>query len=267
MVEAAARGGNQAKIDAVAAVARETNPESAAEIDGILARFAAERAAEREAKLREAGLFDNWSGLGQLGGALATGNSRTKSLSAGINLERKGLFWRHRLNALLDLVDSDGGVDQERILGGYQIDYQHSERTYVWARVEYERNQQAGINRRFAESAGIGWRAILPPPFGWDLEAGPAVRQTRYLNYSENRIAGRAASRFRWNLSDNTAFTNDTAVFWDKAGSLANTAALTSKLIGALSAQLSYNIAWEESPPAGRKSLDTISRASLVYDF
>ena len=267
MVEAAARSGNQARIDAVVATARETNPQAKAEIDHIVATIAAERSAMEEARLREANLFDNWSGSGRLGGALSTGNSRTKSLSAGLDIERKGLMWRHRLNALLDLVDSDGGTDQERMLAGYQIDYQYSETAYFWARIEYERNQQAGIDRRFAESAGIGWRVIAPSPVTLDLEAGPAVRQTRYPGFSENRVAGRGAVRFRWDLSDRATFTNDSALFWDKAGTFTNRAALTSKLIGSLSAQLSYSIAWEQDPPNNRKNLDTTSRASLVYDF
>lgn len=267
MVEAAARGGDQAKINAVVAVAKETNPDSRAEIDAIVRRIAAERIAAEEARILEAGVLENWSGSGQLGGALSTGNSRTKSLTAGVTLERKGLAWRHRLNALVDLVDSDGGNDQERILAGYQIDYQYSDRLYVWTRAQYERNLQAGIARRFAESAGFGWRVIMPSPVAWDLEAGPAVRQTRYLDFSENQVAGRAASRFRWDLSGRATLTNESAVYWDKAGSVTNTAALTSKLVGSLSAQLSYSLSWEESPPAGRQNLDTTSRASLVYDF
>ncbi|RZM03817.1 MAG: DUF481 domain-containing protein, partial [Sphingomonas sp.] len=37
--------------------------------------------------------------------------------------------------------------------------------------------------------------------------------------------------------------------------------------IGPLSAQFSYNFQYESLPPAGRKTTDTISRASLVYAF
>lgn len=267
MVEAAARSGDKAKISAVVSVAKATNPQATAEIDSIVAAIAAEQSAAHEAELRQAGYFENWKGSGQLGGALSTGNSETKSLTAGIALEREGLFWRHRLNALLDLVDSDQGADQERIVAGYQIDYQYSERAYVWARLQYERNRQGGIDRRFVESVGFGWQVIAPAPISWDLEAGPAVRQTRYPGYSENRVAGRGASRFKWDLSSRAAFTNETAFFWEKAATVTNTAALTSKLLGSLSAQLSYNLAWEQSPPVGREKLDTTTRVTLVYDF
>ncbi|WP_199554384.1 DUF481 domain-containing protein [Sandaracinobacteroides hominis] len=267
MVEAAASSGDKAKIDAVVAVAKETNKGSEAEIDKIVADISAAKAAEREQQLASAGFFDNWSGSGQLGASFSTGNSETKSLTVGLNLERDGLKWRHRADALVDIQDNDGGTDQQRILAGYQIDYKFSERLYAWGRFEYERNREAGIDRRFAESAGLGWRAVDGERVKWDLEAGPALRQTKFVTYDENEFAGRGASRFLWTLSENTVFTNDTAIFFSGSSSINNTAALTAKLLGALSARLSFNVAWEEEPPLGLKSTDTTSRVTLVYDF
>ncbi|MGL6043982.1 MAG: DUF481 domain-containing protein [Sandaracinobacteroides sp.] len=267
MVEAAAKSGDTAKIDAVVGIAKETNKGADAEIDRIVADIAASQAAEREAKLATAGFFENWTGSGQLGASVSTGNSETKSLTAGIALQRDGLRWRHRADAILDIVDNDGGTDQQRILAGYQIDYKFSETLYAWGRFEYEKNREAGIDRRFAQSAGLGWRAVNSDRVTWDLEAGPALRQTKYVTFSENTFAARGASRFLWNLSDSAAFTNDTAIFWDTSGSINNTAALTAKLMGALSARLSFNLAWEQEPPLGLETLDTTSRITLVYDF
>jgi putative salt-induced outer membrane protein len=267
MVESAAKTGDQAKIDAVVAVAKETNKGADAEIDKIVADVAAAQAAEREAKLATAGFFENWTGSGQLGAAISTGNSETKSFTAGIALERNGLRWRHRADALIDIVDNDGGADQQRILAGYQIDYKFSDRLYAWGRFEYEKNREAGIDRRFAQSAGLGYRLVMPEPVTWDLEVGPALRQTRYITGDENTVAVRAASRFLWVISPTTAFTNDTAIFWDSSGSIANTTALTAQLFGSLSARLSVNLAWEQEPPLGLDSLDTTSRITLVYSF
>ena len=95
----------------------------------------------------------------------------------------------------------------------------------------------------------------------------PALRQTLFITGEENSVAVRGASRFLWQLSDTSAFTNDTFLFWDDAGSVQNTTALTSKLFGALSARLSFNLAWEEQPPIGLEKLDTTSRITLVYNF
>jgi putative salt-induced outer membrane protein len=267
MVEAAAKSGDKAKIDAVVAIAKETNKGAEAEIDKIVADISAAQAAEREAKLASAGFFENWTGSGQLGAAVTTGNVEQKSFTAGLDLKRDGIRWRHRANALFDILDTDTGNDQQRILAGYQVDYKFSERFYAWGRFEYEKNREAGIKRRFAQSAGLGWRAVAGERVTWDLEAGPALRQTLFITGEENSLAVRGASRFLWQLSDTAAFSNDTFMFWDDAGSVQNTAALTSKLFGALSARLSFNLAWEEQPPIGLEKLDTTSRITLVYDF
>jgi putative salt-induced outer membrane protein len=267
MVEAAAKSGDKAKIDAVVAIAKETNKGAEAEIDKIVADISAAQAAQREAELASAGFFENWTGAGQLGAAITTGNTEQKSFTAGLDLQRDGLQWRHRANALIDIIDNDGGTDQQRILAGYQIDYKFSDRLYAFGRFEYEKNREAGIERRFAESAGIGWRAVAAERVTWDLEAGPALRQTRFVTGDDNSFAVRGASRFLWQISDSSAFTNDTAIFWDSAGSIANTTALTSKLFGSLSARISVNLAWEQEPPLGLEKLDTTSRFTLVYDF
>jgi putative salt-induced outer membrane protein len=267
MVEAAVRTGDKAKSDAVVAIAKETNKGAEAEIDAIVAAVSAEMAARREAELKSAGLLDNWSGSGQLGASVASGNSNTKTFSAGLVLKKEGLRWRHRFDAIADIVDNNSADDQRRILASYQADWKLSERFYLYGRLGYEQNREAGIRRRFTQSLGAGWRAVDGTALKWDLEAGPALRQTRFVTGDENSFAGRGASRIAWTLTDSMLFTNDTSIFWDRAGSINNTAALTAKLMGALSARLAFNLAWEEDPPLGLDNLDTVTRITLVYDF
>jgi putative salt-induced outer membrane protein len=267
MVEAAARTGDQAKIDAVVGIAKETNKGADAEIDALVAAVAAEMAASREAELRQAGFFDNWSGSGQLGASVSTGNSDSKTFAAGLALQKDGLSWRHKLDALIDIQEDNGVKSQERILAGYQIDWKLSARAYLWGRFEYEKNGQAGIRRRFSESVGLGYRVIDGERVKWDVEAGPALRQTKFVDFDENSFAVRGGSKFLWKLTDTTIFTNDTAVFIEGAGSINNTTALTAKLFDALSARIAFNLAWEEEPPFGLEKLDTTTRFTLVYDF
>ncbi|MEP3767796.1 MAG: DUF481 domain-containing protein, partial [Marinomonas sp.] len=46
-----------------------------------------------------------------------------------------------------------------------------------------------------------------------------------------------------------------------------STTALDAKLLGSLSARLSYTVEHETNPPIGRIKTDTLSRATLVYGF
>jgi putative salt-induced outer membrane protein len=267
MVEAAVKSGNQARIDAVAAVARETHPEQAAEIDAIVAAAAAERQAARERRIREAGLFENWRGSGELGGSVATGNSDAVTFAAGLAISRNGLDWRHALAASADVQRSLGQTTQERLSTSWQSDWRLSERAYVFGRLGWERNRQAGLVSRFEQALGGGYRILEQPRLRWEIEGGPALRQSEFTDRTENSLSVRAASRFRWDLSEATRVTQVTTANFEEAGSLSANTALTSRLFGRLSARLGFNLQYEFDPPPGRENLDSVTRATLVYDF
>lgn len=268
MVEAAAKSGDQAKIDAVAAIAKETNPDSVAEIDGIVSAIATERAAAREADLRQAGAFEYWKGSGQLGGSFATGNSKVVAVAAGLALGRDGIAWRHAFNASADVQRDDGTTTQERFGVNWQSDWKFSARGWLYGRVGWERNQVAGLTSRFTEAVGVGYRLVESPAVQWDIEGGPALSQARFTDRTENSFAVRGATNFLWNISPNLQLTENASVLYQSNNTaLQSTTALTSKMFEKLSARLSFTIAHETDPPLGRENTDTISRVTLVYDF
>ncbi|MFN3591458.1 MAG: YdiY family protein [Thermaurantiacus sp.] len=267
MVESAAKSGNQARIDAVAAVARETHPEQVAEINAIVAAAAAERQAAREKRIREAGVLENWQGSGELGGSVATGNSDAMTFAAGLALTRNGLDWRHALAASADLQSSGGRTTQERLSTSWQSDWKLSQRAYLFGRLGWERNRQAGLVSRFEQALGGGYRILDESRLRWEVEGGPAFRQAEFTDRTENTLSIRAASRFRWDISEATRLTQVTSANLEETGSLSANTALTSRLFGRLSARLGFNLQVEFDPPAGRDKLDTVTRATLVYDF
>ncbi len=268
MVERAAESGDAAKIEAVVAVAKETNPESAAEIDAIVAAIAERREAARVESLKTAGFLDNWKGRLDLGGSIQTGNADTKNLALGLDLVRDGLRWRHRLEAAADMQRSNGMTDQERILAAWQSDWRLSDALYLYGRFGYERNFDAGIARRFIESAGVGWRVLRRETMSWDLEGGPALQQTRYFDgSSENGFAFRGASRFAWEFAPGTRLTNDSFLLVAEASTVNNTLAVSTTLWKALSAGVSFTVQWEEEPALGLRSTSTVTRFTLGYGF
>ena len=67
--------------------------------------------------------------------------------------------------------------------------------------------------------------------------------------------------------SDAKSLSSATAIFSSGTNTLTATTALDAKISGKLSARLSYAIEHENNPPEGRDKTDTLSRATLVYDF
>lgn len=268
MIDAALQGGDASRAEAVVAVARETHPESVIEIDNMVgAHGAAQAIAEEEARA-QASLFDNWTGSGEVGGSFATGNSDTVTVAVGINLVRDSLQWQHRFTASADLQRSEGVNSQERYSVSYQPNWKLSARTYLFGRVGWERNRVSGLKSRFAEAFGVGYQVLDDSRLNWQVEAGPSLRQSDFYDRRENSAAIRLASNLAWEITPNTTFTqNSSGIFETDNSSIASLTAITSKLWGPMSARLSVNMLYESNPPDGLRKLDTVTRATLVYEF
>ncbi|GAA4768002.1 hypothetical protein GCM10023219_12290 [Stakelama sediminis] len=269
MIQAAADTGNAATLKTVADLAKKTNPQSAAEIDAMVASIQNKVEAKRLAKLRSQSFFEGWKGHGQAGGSIATGNTSSKGLSLGLDLTKNGIHWRHTINATFDYARQNGQTAQKRYFASYEANYKFSDRFYALGLVSWENNRFAGFNRRFSENIGLGYSVIKQPDMTLDLEGGPALRQTNYITgESQNELAGRAAVDYSWKIAPGITF-GENATYYAQAhdSTLTSTTALTMKLNGALSLQTSFLINHETNPPIDLEKTNTLSRLTLVYGF
>ena len=115
----------------------------------------------------------------------------------------------------------------------------------------------------------MGYSAIKSPKVRLDVELGPAFRQTAFTDQTDqSNVAARGTLAFSWRLLPGLSVTQNAAAYVQSFNStLSGTTAVNAKLIGPLSAALSYNVQYESMPPVGSVSTDTTSRASLVYSF
>lgn len=286
MVEAAIASGDPARVEAVVAVAKETNPDDAAEIEAMQADFLAEQQrmaeaaaeAEREA-IRSAGLFGNWSGRGEIGASRSTGNTENLGLAVGLKLERKGVDWQHLLKASADLQRSSGVTTREKYVASYEPRYNLGARSFAFAVAQFERNPFQGFKGRYAVSGGIGYRVFDRETLKLSVKAGPAWRRTVLAGGgSEESLAALAGFDFDWGISERLKLTQDMNMLANAAGSgtviidANNTSinlvtGLEAKVSDRLSTRLSYSIDYDSDPPEGAVKTDTLSRVTLVYGF
>lgn len=258
--------------DALAAVvkaARATNPDSQAEIDEQVAGIKARREADRVAKLSEQDLLDGWTGEGQAGGFLATGNSDDLGVALGLKFAKETLSWRHSLEAAADYQRSRGRASKERFFAGYAGERKLGGRAFVALGLSAERDRFAGFRRRTTQSLNLGYRVLDGGRVTLDAEAGPALRQTDYIGRSdESAVAARVAADLAWRITEDTRFTQAVQAFAEADNAtLTSRSALTTKIAGAVSARASFDVRHETDPPAGREETDTTSRLTLVYSF
>jgi len=276
MIDAAIAGGDDAAVRTVIDLAKQTNPNDAGELDAILTHYetslaAVEAEAEtaQEAEIRSAGLFDNWAGQGELGAFRSTGNTSNTGITAGVTLERVGIDWRHKLTALADFQRTNGVTTREQFLAAYEVNYDVSDRLFIYGLAQYERDRFQGFSARYSGSGGVGYRVIDEDDIQLSLKAGPAYRQTQFTNGgSDSSIAGLAGLDFDWQIAENLKLTGDASAFVQSGNStLVSTTGLTAKLGGGFSASVSYTLEHDTDPPLGAVQTDTLSRVTLIYDF
>ncbi|RVT89474.1 DUF481 domain-containing protein [Sphingomonas crocodyli] len=278
MIEDAIQSGDPQTTSAVIGVAKRTNPESIAEIDAMTNSYNREVAAQAKAKadaererLASAGILSLWKGQVELGGSWSTGNTRTLGLYGATNLKRSGLNWEHLFTARIDYQETDKVPTTERAVAAWQPRYKISPSYYAFGLSQYEHDRFLGYDHRFTGGAGLGVVAVNSPKLRIEVDAGPVVRYTRFRDPAEpdeTRIAGRGSIDAKWTPWSQVTLAQQLAIYGPGAHTtVTSTSSLETILFGPVKGRLSYNIQYERDAPIDQKSTDTVSRASLVYNF
>ena len=256
-------------LKTVVTAAKKANPGSVAEIDAHVAALKARTEVQDAARIANQGLLEGWTGEGEVGGFISTGNTDENGLAAGLKFNKATLRWRHIVELSADYKRTDDVLTKERYFGVYTANYKLGERYYAWGRLSAERDQFAGFDARLSEGAGIGYRWIDTKALKLDVEGGPALRQTDYTGGGRRKsIAARLAQMLAWQISDDVRISQSAATFLESGNStFIASAGLTTKLRSAVSARASFDVRHDQNPPNDRQKTDTTSRVTLVYDF
>lgn len=286
MIDAARATGDAAKVATALELARSAYPEEAESIAAIEAEWSAARAerdalaaAQHEETIRTAGVFDLWSGEGELGGFQSSGNSETAGLTASLSLIREGIDWTHRVRARADYQRQNGVTSRENFLFAYEPRWQFGEDVFAYGLAQFERDRVQGYTGRYAISGGLGYNVVDSDDFSLSVKAGPAFRVTQSTDGSrESRIAGLVGVDFDWRILERLTLTQDVnalaetggqavAVF-DAAGTTLNLiTGLDFRVTDSLRARLSYQVDYDSNPPVGNVTTDTLTRATIIYGF
>ena len=286
MIDAAIATGDARKVATVIEIAKATNADDVAEIDGLHAAFRSDQAALAQARkageqeaIRNAGLFERWKGRGELGGFRTTGNTDTVGLTGAIGLDRKGIAWRHKLTARADYQRSAGRTSREKYFAAYEPRLDIDEDLFAYGLAQFESDRFQGFDARYALSGGFGATIVDTQSLDLSVKAGPALRLTQATDgLSDTRIAGLVGLDFDWRISERLKLTQTTnavteaggvavAIIDSRSTTLNLVTGLEAKVSERLSTRFSYAVDYDSNPPNGKVGTDTISRFSLVYGF
>ena len=276
MIEAAIAAGDAKTIETVLRLARDTHPFAGSEIDEIqqtwrlrVAESEAAQKRQREQALAEAGVLDNWKGQVELGASRSTGKTSYVGFFGSVGFNREGLRWRHKLDARAEVQKGRNVTDTERYVASWQPNYKWGPRLYGYGLAQYESDRIQGYEARYTLSGGLGYAVLAGPKARLDLEGGPAFRHVDAVSVaSESSLAARASVNFRWAVTPTLEIKQTSALYFEQGESSANAlTAIDAKLLGPLRARLSYDVRYEDPVGSSGGSINTLSRATLVYSF
>lgn len=276
MIEAAMRTDDSAVVAAVVKTAIETQPYDKDEIRtmhrAFLDRQAKALADKTEAetrRIRSASVLELWQGQIELGAFRGTGNTNNFGFTGAVKLDRKGIDWQHTILANADYQKDSGSITREQYGASYQPRYTLNDALFTYGRVQYEKDRIQGFRDRYSLSGGLGYRLLEHSDLTLSVEAGPAVRRTRFVDEpSETTWSTLASLDFDWKISDTIKLTEDASSYLGSDNStFTSLTGLEAGMARGLKARVSYSIEHETSPPEGTLKTDTISRFSLVYGF
>lgn len=286
MIAAAIANGDADDVEAVVDAARLAFPDHGEQIDAIWqsyqaeqAQLASDRAAAQQEAIRQANVFDNWSGRGEIGGFQASGNTDEFGITGSLALNRDGIDWEHRVRVSGDYRRTNGVTSREKLLARYEPRFEINEELFAYGLAQFDRNIQQGIAERYAVSGGLGYRLLDTDSMDLSVRAGPAYRVTEFVDgRSNSSVAGLLGVDFDWQLADSIKFTQDAnstvetgseaLVIVDNSTTTLNaTTGLEANIIDALTARLAWSIEYDSNPPPGTVSTDTVSRFTLIYGF
>lgn len=269
MIDAAAAN-SDADLETVANIARKTNPNAIASIDALVKHWRTAATEARLQKLAEQGYLQGITGQGEAGFNTSSGNTQSTGIALGLAAAKETLRWKHAVKASVDYQRDYGVTSKERLFAGYEGTFKFRPRIYTVIVLNWERDRFAGFDSRFSQSLGIGYKVINQPKLKVGIEAGPALRETRYApGELETNLSWRSAGLAEWAIAPSTKLTQNVSVYLEdqKHTSLAATSALTTKVTGALSARASFVVQYESDPPLDLRKTDTTTRFTLVYGF
>ncbi len=209
-----------------------------------------------------------WSGEGQLGVSLTTGNTEDTALLAALKLSYVADRLSHSFKALADYRDSFNVTTNEEYALGYQLNYDFTPELYGFGALDWEKNEFAGRTNRWTESLGLGVHAVATPTTVLDLEGGIAFRQTDYVAGPGNgETAMKLRGYFSHAFNENVSISQEVIGIVGESNTVDSISAVTAKVTNALALRASYEVSYDSEPLAGLKETDTATRLGVVYGF
>ncbi len=223
--------------------------------------------------------FAQWSGKGEAGLAVASGNTDTKSGNAKLVIGKKVEAWEHSVGFAGNYIADDVGTTGQRFELFGETRYQFNPRDFWFGGARYEDDRFSGFEYQAVLSTGVGRKFIDTDnvKFSGQVGVGYKVYETRDTIDPDTLaliLGDRDSAAALIGGFDYSNKLTDTTTVFDKFGFeaasgntfLQNEIGVAVKMSDSLALAVALAVRHNTDPPPGFKKTDTLTTLNLVYE-
>ena len=241
-------------------------------VDVALMRSPADQAAYE--KSLHPGMLEGWTGGGNVGLALARGNSDTTNLALGFNAARPTTTDKWTIQAALSLFDQHGRQcnhhERERLGGFIRYDRNLTKRLFAFGLFAGSYDHAQDLNVRISPSGGLGYHLIADKMTTLDLLGGFGYTYENYVGGLTNNLMNPMGDEFSHKFTANTSMIQDFYFFpyLNDGGGYRGVFdfGLSTELYRVLTWNLNFGDRYN-SKPVGKKNNDILLTTGLGFAF
>ena len=211
----------------------------------------------------------DWSGKGQLGVVVASGNSESRAGSAKLGLVDKSGDWTNQFDADAVYASDNVGTTAQRWELKTETDYRYDPGNYVFGGLRYEDDRYSGFNYQATASAGIGHQFLKSDAtsLSGQVGAGYKVSDSRLPENKVTALALIASADFHHAFNASTTLLDKVSTEYTTSNTYAqNDIGVEVKMSAKLALSVAYQVRYNTDPPPAFKKVDTLTTVNVVYE-
>lgn len=214
-----------------------------------------------------------WTGKGEAGVAVASGNTKSRTANAKVAVGLKDDAWEHTAALAGLYVRNAGDTTARRWELSGQTRYSFSGNTYWFGGLRYEEDRFSGFDHQGVVTTGLGRKFIDNERTKLSGQAGVGYKFFKVpgalpgSSDNDSSLAGVASLDFDHKLNDSTSvFNHFGAETTSDNNFLRNDIGVAVKMSDRMALSVAYGLRHNTDPPAGFRKTDTLSTINLVYE-
>jgi putative salt-induced outer membrane protein len=217
----------------------------------------------------------DWTGKGEVGIALASGNTDSQTANARVAVRQKLDSWEYTGTFAVLYVRNEGDTTARRWELGSEGRYSFTQKTFVFGGGRYEQDHFSGFDHQGVINMGVGHRFFDSEATKLSVQAGVGYKFWEKLDAASPRIimdetdhlAAVAGVDFRHQITETTSvFNRFGAEITSGNNFLQNEVGVAVRVSGRLALTVAYSVRHNTDPPQDFRKTDMLSTVSLAYE-